>query len=104
MAAGAISYAYFEPIAGPGGALTRAVMFNYDLTLPSGYGPAPVDGEADEFFPWTMEEVMESLAPDYADPLKPNCYRSFLLRRGWLSPEADGYLDVLKELRGGTCA
>ena len=107
MAAGAISYAYFEPNAGPGGALTRAVMFNYDLTLPSGYEPTPVDGEVDEFFTWTMEEVLESLAPDFDDPLKPNCYLvvvDFLLRKGWLSPEVDGYLDVLKELRGGTCA
>ena len=107
MAAGAISYAYFEPNAGPGGAWTRAVMFNYDLTLPVGYEPTPVDGEVDEFFTWTMEEVLESLAPDFDDPLKPNCYLvvvDFLLRRGWLSPEADGYLDVLKELRGGTCA
>ena len=107
MAAGAISYAYFEPNTGPGGALTRAVMFNYDLKLPSGYEPTPVDGEVDEFFTWTMEEVLESLAPDFDDPLKPNCYLvvvDFLLRRGWLSPEADGYLDVLKELRSGTCA
>jgi len=107
MAAGAISYAYFEPNAGPGGALTRAVMFNFDITLPSGYEPTPVDGEVDEFFTWTMEEVLESLAEDYDDPLKPNCYLvvvDFLLRRGWLSPEVDGYLDVLKELRGGTCA
>ena len=107
MAAGAISYAYFEPSAGPGGALTRAVMFNYDLVLPSGYEPTPVDGEVDAFFTWSMEEVLESLSRDYGDPLKPNCYLvvvDFLLRKGWLSPEADGYLDVLKELRGGTCA
>ena len=107
MAAGAISYAYFEPSAGPGGALTRAVMFNYDITLPEEYKPTPVDGEVDEFFTWSMEEVLSSLAEDYNDPLKPNCYLvvvDFLLRKGLLGPEAEGYLDVLKELRGGTCA
>lgn len=107
MAAGAISYAYFEPSAGPGGALTRAVMFNYDITLPAGYKPTPVDGEVDAFFTWSMAEVLGSLAQDFGDPLKPNCYLvvvDFLLRKGLLSPEAEGYLDVLKELRGGTCA
>jgi len=107
MAVGAISYEYFEPSAGPGGALTRAVMFNYDLTVPEGYKPAAVDGEVEGFFTWPMEKVLRSLAKDYDDPLKPNCYLvvvDFLLRRGWLSPEVDGYLDVLKELRGGTCA
>ena len=107
MAAGAISYAYFEPSAGPGGALTRAVMFNYDITLPAETKPTPVDGEVDEFFTWSFEEVLGSLAEDYKDPLKPNCYLvvvDFLLRVGLLSPEAEGYLDVLKELRGGTCA
>ena len=107
MAAGAISYAYFEPSAGPGGALTRAVMFNYDITLPAEYKPTPVDGEVDEFFTWCMEKVLGSLAEDYKDPLKPNCYLvvvDFLLRKGLLSPEKEGYLDVLKELRGGTCA
>ena len=53
-----------------------------------------------------MEQLMDAMAPNCPDPIKPNCYSviiDFLLRQGYLSPEVPGYLDVLGELRGGVC-
>lgn len=100
---GAISY---ETYSAGKGVISRAVLFCYDLTLPRDFKPKAVDGEVEEFFLWTMEEVMESMTVDFPDPIKPNCYPviiDFLLREGHLDPEVPGYLDVLRELRGGSC-
>jgi hypothetical protein len=33
-----------------------------------------VDGEVENFFTWSMEDVCGSMDPAYGDPLKPNCY------------------------------
>jgi 8-oxo-dGTP pyrophosphatase MutT (NUDIX family) len=101
--AGAISYEHFDPHKER---VTRCVLFNYDLYLPKEFSPTPVDGEAEEFFLFTMEQIKESMAPDFPDPIKPNCYVviiDFMLRMGHVSPEAPGYLDVLRELRSGDC-
>lgn len=103
QAAGAISY---RGHVSSKNVVTRAVLFNYDLVLPSSFQPIPTDGEVEEFFLWTMDEVKASMAPDFHDPIKPNCYPviiDYLLRVGEVSPEAPGYLDVLRELRSGDC-
>jgi 8-oxo-dGTP pyrophosphatase MutT (NUDIX family) len=70
-AASAISY---ETYVKSSQTLSRAVLFNYDLYLPSSFVPVPVDGEVDEFFLWTMDDLFEALDPNYPDPIKPNCY------------------------------
>jgi len=122
--AGAISYETFTPVkkkkmvltkAATGdnddddmvdGVINRVVLFNYDLMLPSDFVPTPVDSEVDEFFLWSVDEIKKSMALDYHDPIKPNCYLviiDYLLRAGHLSPESRGYLDVLRELRSGSC-
>mmetsp|Transcript_16489 Transcript_16489/g.19564 ORF Transcript_16489/g.19564 Transcript_16489/m.19564 type:complete len:422 (+) Transcript_16489:31-1296(+) len=114
QAAGAISYEGFEDFntSGGGGSteidgfISRSVLFCYDLELPPDFVPDAVDGEVGEFFQWSIEEVIESMHNDYYDPIKPNCYLviiDFLLRRGHISPEVPGYLDVLRELRSGYC-
>jgi len=82
------------------------VLFNYDLYLPPEFQPKPVDGEVAEFFLWSIPELLESMKADYHDPIKPNCcvvIIDFLQRHGYLNPEVPGYLDVLRELRGGVC-
>ena len=82
------------------------MLFNYDLYLPSSFVPKPVDGEAQEFFLWSMEELLESMALDFHDPIKPNCCSviiDFLQRYGYLNPEIPGYLDIQRELRSGLC-
>lgn len=86
--------------------LERMVLFNYDLMLPDSFVPTVVDGEVDEFIQWDVQEQLASMAKDYHDPMKPNCYLcviDYLLRKGHLSPDTKGYLDVLRELRSGAC-
>ena len=88
------------------GLISRSVLFCYDLILPKDFIPKPNDGEVEDFFIWTMEQAMESMKMEYHDPIKPNCYPviiDYLLRTGYLSSETPGYLDVLRELRGGYC-
>jgi 8-oxo-dGTP pyrophosphatase MutT (NUDIX family) len=102
-AAGAISYEFYSSSKDQ---VTRAVMFNFDLYLPPDFEPKPVDGEMTEFILWDIQQLKESMDPDYPDPIKPNCYVviiDYLLRTGKLSPEAPGYLDVLIGLRRGEC-
>lgn len=86
--------------------ISRVVLFNYDLYLPGDFVPKPVDGEVEEFFLWRIDQIKESMAPDFRDPIKPNCYLviiDYLMRMGYISPETKGYLDVLRELRSGDC-
>lgn len=112
---GAVSYETFEPsdtstddsMYSYDGVVSRAVLFCYDLELPSDFVPKIVDGEVEEFFTWDMNQLLLSTKVDYSDPLKPNCYLvviDFLLRQGIISPEIRGYLDIVRELRGGRCA
>lgn len=108
QAAGAVSYEIFEPADNNAydGVITRALLFNYDLFLPNDFTPTVVDGEVEEFFVWSIDEILHSMNKDYEDPIKPNCYLviiDFLLRKGYLSPDTPGYLDILRELRGGYC-
>eukprot|EP00526_Cylindrotheca_closterium_P017130 CAMPEP_0113614720 /NCGR_PEP_ID=MMETSP0017_2-20120614/7320_1 /TAXON_ID=2856 /ORGANISM="Cylindrotheca closterium" /LENGTH=315 /DNA_ID=CAMNT_0000523913 /DNA_START=77 /DNA_END=1024 /DNA_ORIENTATION=+ /assembly_acc=CAM_ASM_000147 len=100
---GAISYENWDPKTDK---LTRCVLFNYDLYLPPDFEPKPVDGEVQGFMLWSMDQIKESMASDYADPIKPNCYVviiDYLLRTGQISPDSSGYLDILRELRSGDC-
>jgi len=103
QATGAISYEGWDP---KSSRISRVVLFNYDLYLPRDFSPVPVDGEVEEFFLWSIDEVKQSMALDCPDPIKPNCYVviiDYLLRMGYISPETPGYLDVLRELRSGDC-
>lgn len=100
--AGAISYEY----SGKTG-LERACLFCYDLELPKDFTPKVVDGEVDEFFLWSLDDVAAAMSPNCQDPYKPNCYLviiDFMLRNGYITPESPGYLDILRELRSGQCA
>lgn len=105
-AAGAVSYEYVQHTAHELDVVTRAVLFNFDLYLPPDFEPTIVDGEVEEFFQWSVEQQFASLAKDFNDPMKPNCYLcviDYLLRKGEISPDTPGYLDVLRELRSGDC-
>lgn len=103
QAAGGVSYRSYSSSKD---LVTRAVLFCYDLELPASFQPVPTDGEVQDFFLWTMDELKASMAPDFHDPIKPNCYPvkiDYLLRHGYISPDTRGYLDVLRELRSGDC-
>jgi len=102
QAASAVSYTYNER----DGQINRSVLFCYDIQLPPDFIPKPVDGEVDEFFLKNLNDVIEMMAPEYHDPIKPNCYLviiDFLVRQGVITPETPGYLDVVRELRSGEC-
>jgi 8-oxo-dGTP pyrophosphatase MutT (NUDIX family) len=102
-AAGAVSY---ETYNAKTDTISRAVLFHYDLHLPSTFVPTPVDGEVQEFFLWTVPQILASMDPEYPDPIKPNCYSciiDWLIRDGHVSPDVPGYLDVVRELRSGSC-
>lgn len=108
--AGAINYQTLDPITINDTTLnlvSRSVLFCYDLVLPYDFVPTIIDGEVQHFFKWTLDEVAESMSPDFVDPIKPNCYLviiDFLLRMGYLSPDTKGYLEVLRGLRNEDCA
>lgn len=98
---GAISYETFGR-----DRVNRAVLFCYDLYLPPGFCPKPVDGEVDEFFLWDLSQIKESFSPDFPDPIKPNCYPviiDYMMRKGHISPDSAGFLQILRELRSGEC-
>jgi len=110
-AAGAVSYEYYSEGGSTGsnqsGTIERACLFCYDLELPPDFVPKAIDGEVEEFFLWDFEQIVASMSPSCADPIKPNCYLviiDFLLRWGFITPESPGYLDVLRELRSGKCS
>lgn len=103
QSAGAISYRGYLP---EKDVVSRAVLFCFDLQLPPGFSPQAVDGEVEEFFLWEMRQVKASMAPEFDDPIKPNCYPviiDYMVRCGHVSPEAPGYLDVVRKLRSGDC-
>lgn len=101
ISTGAVSY---ECINTDGG-LKRDVMFVYDLMLPEDFVPEPQDGEVEEFFLWPVDEVMKVVA--VGGRYKPNCavvIIDFLARHGHITPEQDGYLELLASLRRGDCS
>ena len=107
QAAGAVSYEGIRNVGPDLDVISRVVLFCYDLQLPPDFVPKVVDGEVEEFFQWSVQEQFASMARDFDDPMKPNCYLNvidYLLRKGEISPETPGYLELLKELRSGDCA
>ena len=77
---GAISYENFG--SGPivnrqspdEGVMNRVVLFCFDLTLPQDFVPTVNDGEVENFFQWSLQDIAKSMDPQYDDPIKPNCY------------------------------
>eukprot|EP00210_Caulerpa_lentillifera_P005497 g5257.t1 len=93
--AGAVSYAYLEEVG-----FKQDVLFVYDLLLPEDFIPTPTDGEVEEFTLRPISEVVEIILTtmDY----KPNCALviiDFFIRHGIISPDQNGYLELLKSVR-----
>lgn len=88
------------------GVMNRVVLFCFDLMLPKDFVPSANDGEVESFFTWSLEEIAESMHPEYDDPIKPNCYPviiDFMLREGHISPDSPKYLEIVRKLRSGPC-
>jgi hypothetical protein len=80
--------------------LRNDVLFNYDLELPPGVVPVNADGEIEEFFLWPIERVIAELAG--AANFKFNVafvIIDFLIRHGFVGPEEQEYLDLVRALR-----
>jgi len=81
--------------------LKRDVIFCYDLDLPKGFKPIANDGEVESFDLWDIEKVINSLASDSKE-WKPNVALviiDMLIRRGYLTPEESGYVELVGSLR-----
>jgi 8-oxo-dGTP pyrophosphatase MutT (NUDIX family) len=66
-----------------GDSLKPDTLTLFDLELPAGFVPRPVDGEVESFALWPLDRVVRSLVEDEA--WKPNCALvviDFLLRHG----------------------
>lgn len=77
-----------------------------DLELPLDFQPVPQDGEVQEFFRVPITRVAALIA-GAGDDYKDNCnlvILDFLVRRGYLTPDTPGYLDLVRGLRSGDCS
>ena len=84
--------------------MTTDVLFCYDLELPPDFSPKVVDGEVESFSLNSVDVVLEDLV---AARFKPNVAVvtiDFLVRRGLIAPELDGYLPLVGALRRGDCS
>jgi len=101
---GGVCYTGFDET---GWALKRDVLHTFDLRCPEGWTPTPVDGEVESFTRVSMGELGRMLLRHADEALfKPNVavvIIDFLLRRGFVSPDDNGYLELLAELRNAEC-
>ncbi len=80
--------------------LRNDICFVYDIALPADFKPVNEDGEIEEFYLWPIGEVVERLSA--TDDFKFNVALvniDFLVRRGYLSPDTAGYVDIVEGLR-----
>ncbi len=94
---GSISYV-FENDTG----LKPDTMFCFDLELPAGFVPTPVDGEVERFERWPLRAVAERVAK--TRDFKFNCNLvviDFLVRHGAVDVELPGYAELVAGLRRG---
>ncbi len=78
-------------------------MFCYDLEVPEGFTPTPVDGEVEAFHLWPIEKVVDIVRDTFE--FKFNCNLAvidFLVRHGVLNPDTEpDYTAILHGLRSG---
>ena len=80
--------------------LRNDICFAFDIDLPAEFRPKNIDGEIEEFYLWPIEQVRERLMA--TDDFKFNVALvniDFLVRRGYLSPDEPGYVDIVEGLR-----
>ena len=97
---GAVSYTTWR-----NGSIKRDVLFVFDIELPATFVPEPQDGEVDEFMLWHIDEVMRAVAS--TETYKDNCNLvlvDFFIRHGLIDADAEGYLDLVRQLRSGDCS
>lgn len=93
-ACGTVSYFYVrdERAGGESGLLQPEVEYVYDLEIGPNVVPKPADGEVEEFYLWTVEEVQKAMSEGQ---FKPNCavvLLDFFVRHGILNSENEEHL------------
>lgn len=89
---------------GKGERVTNEVLFCYDIELPGAFVPRPVDGEVEGFELKSVDAVLADLVQGRFKPNVAVVTVDFLVRRGFLTPEMEGYLDLVAALRSGDCS
>jgi hypothetical protein len=80
--------------------LRSDICFVYDIALPADFRPVNEDGEIEEFYLWPIDQVIARLTD--TDDFKFNVALvniDFLVRRGYLSPDTPGYVEIVEGLR-----
>ena len=75
-------------------------LFVYDLQLPESFIPHNTDGEAEEFYLWPVDKVLDIVAN--TREYKTNCNLviiDFAIRHGYLKPDEPLYTDINMGLR-----
>lgn len=85
--AGTVVYLYItdERAGGEKDLIYPETQWVYDIELPSDVKPQPKDGEVEEFYLWTVDDIQEAMA---RGEFKPNCALvlvDFFMRRGILT-------------------
>jgi hypothetical protein len=94
-AAGIVSY-ITERVEG----LRNDICFVFDIDLPADFRPHNTDGEIEDFYLWPIAEVRERLATTADFKFNVALVNiDFLVRRGYLSPDEPGYVDIVEGLR-----
>lgn len=96
--AGLVSYLSLDET---GCGIKRDTLFVYDLHLPADFTPVPGDGEVESFELMHVKDVMRSIA-DSPDAWKPNVALVLIdmcIRLGHISPDREGYLELVHSLR-----
>jgi 8-oxo-dGTP pyrophosphatase MutT (NUDIX family) len=91
-----------------GWALKRDVLYTFDLRCPPDFVPVCTDGEVASFECMPVDDLVRLILRHANDEVqfKPNVavvFIDFLMRHGFVSPDEDGYLELLAELRGAEC-
>lgn len=74
-------------------------LYCYDLELPPEFQPRCTDGEVEAFYLWPIERVIETVRE--TEEFKPNCNLviiDFLIRRGYIDPDENDYLELVTGL------
>jgi len=80
--------------------LRNDICFAFDIALPADFKPVNEDGEIEEFYLWPIDQAIARLTD--TDDFKFNVALvniDFLVRRGYLSPDTPGYVDIVEGLR-----
>jgi hypothetical protein len=94
-AAGIVSY-ITERVEG----LRNDICFVFDIDLPADFRPHNTDGEIEDFYLWPIAKVRERLATTADFKFNVALVNiDFLVRRGYLSPDEPGYVDIVEGLR-----